>query len=523
MEYGSKALPSTQTARRPMTGPFLPPTGAARLATGIHGLDEILGGGVAPNRLYLVEGAPGSGKTTLALRFLLEGRDRGEAGLYITLSETAEELTSVATSHGWDLSGITLFELAAAEAALGQERDTTLLHPWEIELGETVGLITDEVERTGAVRVVFDSLSEMRLLAQDGLRFRRQVLALKQFFAQRGATVLLVDDMAGTLGVPDRQLHSLSHGVITLERRTLDFGGTRRRIEVAKMRGATFREGWHDYALRRGGLEVFPRLVAAEHHQPFLGEPVPSGVAELDTMLGGGPLRGTCMLLSGPAGTGKSTLAMQWVHAAAERGETCAIYQFDERAGTLLARLKRLGLDLEPHIAAGRVLLRQVDPTEISPGEFACMMREDAAQGGARLVVLDSLSGYLAAMPQEKMLLLQIHEMLSYLNQRGVLTLLINPQSGLFGHAESAFDVSNLADAILLLRFFEAHGSVRKAVSVLKNRGGPHEETIRELRIGSGGVGMGEVLSAFHAVLSGTPTYTGGEAPLLQARPATDA
>jgi circadian clock protein KaiC len=505
-----------------MTGSH-PSAAPACIPTGIGGLDDVLNGGLAPNRLYLVEGAPGSGKTTLALRFLLEGRDRGEAALYVTLSETAEELRSVALSHGWDLDGIALFELAAAEAALGQERDTTLLHPWEIELGETVGLITSEVERTGAVRVVFDSLSEMRLLAQDGLRFRRQVLALKQFFAEQGATVLLVDDMAGTNGVPDRQLHSLSHGVITLERRTLDFGGARRRIEVAKMRGALFREGWHDYVIRRGGLEVFPRLVAAEHHLPFIGESVPSGVAEIDRMLGGGPLRGTCMLLSGPAGVGKSTLAMQWVHAAAERGERCAIYQFEERAGTLLTRLARLGLDLQPHIASGCVTLRQIDPAEISPGEFASVLRADAETAGVRVVVVDSLSGYLAAMPQEKMLLHQLREMLSYLNQRGVLTLLINPQTGLLGDMQSGFDASNLADAILLLRFFEAGGSVRKAISVIKNRGGPHEETIRELRMNGGGMRVGEVLTNFQGVLSGTPTYTGGEAPLLSALPAPDA
>jgi len=489
----------------------------------VAGLDEVLNGGLAPNRLYLVEGAPGSGKTTLALRFLLEGRDRGEAGLYVTLSETAEELRSVALSHGWDLDGIALFELVAAEAALGVERDTTLLHPWEIELGETVGLITSEVERTGAVRVVFDSLSEMRLLAQDGLRFRRQVLALKQFFAERGATVLLVDDMAGTNGVPDRQLHSLSHGVITLERRTLDFGGARRRIEVAKMRAALFREGWHDYVIRRGGLEVFPRLVAAEHHAPFVGEPVSSGIPEIDRLLGGGPLRGTCTLLSGPAGSGKSTLAMQWVHAAAVRGERSVIYQFDERAGTLLTRVARLGLDLEPHIAAGGVVLRQMDPSDISPGEFACTLRADVEAGGARVVVIDSLNGYLSAMPQEKTLLLQLHEMLSYLNQRGVLTLLINPQTGLLGNMQSSIDVSQLSDAVLLLRFFEAGGRVRKAISVIKNRGGPHEETIRELRIGADGVRVGEVLTAFHGVLTGTPTYMGGEAPLLSDRPVRDA
>ncbi|MBU8536633.1 ATPase domain-containing protein [Falsiroseomonas tokyonensis] len=497
-------------------------TTPSRVPTGVLGLDEVLDGGLTPNRLYLIEGAPGSGKTTLALRFLLEGQRLGEPGLYITLSETTEELHAVAASHGWDLGGIALFELVAAEAALGQERETTLLHPWEIELGETVGLITAEVQRTGAMRVVFDSLSEMRLLAQDGLRFRRQVLALKQFFAQRGVTVLLVDDMAGSSGVPDRQLHSLCHGVITLERRTLDYGGTRRRLEVAKMRGARYREGWHDYVIRRGGLEIFPRLVAAEHHAAFLGEVVPSGVEELDQLLGGGPLRGTCLLLSGPAGSGKSTLAMQWVHAAALRGERCAIYQFDERAGTLLTRLARLGLDMEAHIADGRVTLRQFDPVEVSPGEFTSMLRADAATDGVRVVVIDSLSGYLAAMPEENQVLLQLHELLSFLNQRGVLTLLTNPQSGLLGSMQSHIDVSYLSDAILLLRFFEAGGRVRKAVSVIKNRGGPHEDSIRELRISADGLQVGETLTSFHGVLSGTPTYSGQVAPLLSERSATD-
>jgi circadian clock protein KaiC len=489
----------------------------------MKGLDDVLGGGLAPNRLYLVEGAPGSGKTTLALGFLLAGRDRGEPGLYVTLSETAEELRSVAASHGWALDGIALFELAAAEAALDPQRETTLLHPWEVELGETVGLITAEVERTGAVRVVFDSLSEMRLLAQDALRFRRQVLALKQFFTARETTVLLIDDLTGADGAQDRQLHSLCHGVVTLERLTLDFGGVRRRLEVAKMRGAPYREGWHDFVIRRGGIELFPRLIAAEHHASFVGDPVPSGVAELDTLLGGGPLQGTCMLLSGPAGAGKSTLALQWVHAAAGRGEPCTIYQFDERTGTLLARAAKLGLDLKPHIATGRVVLRQVDPAELSPGEFASMLRADTEEAGTRVAVIDSLTGYLTAMPQERQLLLQLHELLSYLSQRGVLTLLVNPQSGLLGSMRSNVDVSNLADAILVLRFFETDGRVRKAISVIKNRGGSHEETIRELRIDHSGVRVGQVLAGFRGVLTGTPTYIGEPAPLLEGRRAPDA
>ncbi|MGI4802425.1 MAG: ATPase domain-containing protein [Janthinobacterium lividum] len=493
-----------------MTAPTL-------ISTGIDGLDVILKGGLAPNRMYLVAGAPGAGKTTLALQFLLQGRDRGERGLYVTLSETTEELVAVAASHGWTLDGIDLFELSAAEAALGGERETTLLHPWEIELGETVKLITDEAERTGASRIVFDSLSEMRLLAQDALRFRRQVLALKQFFAGQGATVLLLDDRVASAAGPDLQLHSLCHGVLSLERLTLDFGAARRRLEVAKMRGARYREGWHDYTIHPGGLEVFPRLVANEHNTPFVGDPVLSGLPALDALLGGGPLRGTCTLLSGPAGAGKSTLSLQYVHAAAERGERCAIYQFDERAGTLVTRSAKLGLDLQPHLDANRIILRQIDPAELSPGEFAHMLRLDVERNETRIVVIDSLSGYLMAMPQEKQLLLQLHELLSYLNQRGVLTLMINPQAGFLASMQSSISVSYIADTILVLRFFEAKGRVRKAISVIKNRGGRHEDTIRELRIDSEGVRVGDILAGFQGVLTGTPTYIGEAGPLLEA------
>lgn len=490
-----------------------------RVDTGVAGLDTILGGGLPPNRLYLVEGAPGSGKTTLALQFLLAAAGRGERTLYVTLSETSEELQAVAASHGWSLDGIDLFELSTAEEVLGMGQEQSLLHPWEVELGETVKLITDEVERLRPVRVVFDSLSEMRLLAQDPLRYRRQVLALKQFFAGRGITVLLVDDMTGNQGERDVHLHSLCHGVVTLERLTLEYGAARRRLQVQKLRGVDFRAGFHDLAIRRGGIVVFPRLVAAEHHAPFVGAPVSSGSVELDAMLHGGPLRGTSTLLTGPAGAGKTNLAMQYVAAACARGERAVVYEFDERIGTLLLRSRAMGLDLQAHIDARLLHIRQIDPAEVAPGEFTWMVTNEVRENDARLIVIDSLSGYMAAMPQEGQLVLQMHELLSFLNQQGVITFLINPQQSLVGTmATAGLNVSYLADTVLLLRYFEAGGRIRKALSVIKNRGGPHEDTIRELRIDQRGLRVGETLKNFKGILTGVPEYVGSDGPLLEDR-----
>lgn len=490
-----------------------------RISTGNAGLDRILNGGLPPNRLYLVEGAPGSGKTTLSLQFLLDGKARGERTLYITLSETSEELAAVARSHAWDLEGIDLFELSSAEEVLGEGREQSILHSWEMELGGTIRLIQAEVDRVQPSRVVFDSLSEMRLLAQDPLRYRRQVLALKQFFAGRQTTVILVDDLTGSDGSRDAHLHSLCHGVITLERLTLDFGAARRRMQVQKLRGVDFVAGYHDLNIRKGGLDVFPRLIASEHHAPFAGAPTPSGVDELDALLGGGPLRGTSTLITGPAGSGKTTLALQYVNAACERGEACTLYEFDERIGTLLVRAEAMGLELGRHLESGLLKIVQSDPAEVSPGEFAWNLLREIEDRNVRLVVFDSLSGYLAAMPQEQHLVLQMHELLSYLNQQGVVTLLINPQSGLLGTmATGGLNISYVADGVILLRFFEADGRIRKAISVIKNRGGPHEDTIRELRIDQRGVRVGEPLVRFRGVLTGTPEYVGDRAPLLEER-----
>ena len=488
-----------------------------QVSTGNQGLDLILRGGLPANRLYLLEGQPGSGKTTLALQFLRDGVERGEQALYITLSETKEELEVVAGSHGWRIDDFNVFELSAVEEVLGDGRDQSILHPWEMELTETVKLIEAEVERVNPSRVVFDSLSEMRLLAQDPLRYRRQVLALKQFFAGRAITVILVDDMSGSATGVDAHLHSLCHGVVTLERLTLDFGAARRRMQVQKLRGVDFVAGYHDLVIRRGGLDIFPRLVASDHHRPFLGEPVESGVGELDKLLGGGPLRGTSTLITGPAGTGKTTIALQYVNAACERGEKSVIYEFDERIGTMLARTKAFGLDIARHIESGCLTVEQIDPAELSPGEFAARVRRQV-EDGARIVVVDSLNGYLAAMPQEQQLILQLHELLSYLNQQGVVTFLINPQQGLVGTMVSNLNISYISDAVLMLRFFEAEGRIRKAISVLKNRAGAHEDAIREFRIDGGGIRVGAPLVAFKGVLTGTPEYTGDPLPLMEDR-----
>lgn len=385
-----------------------------------------------------------------------------------------------------------------------------------MELDETVNLILGEVERIRPSRVVFDSLSELRLLSQDSLRYRRQILALKQFFAPKSATVFLVDDLTSTSEDRDGQLHSLCHGVLSLERLTLDFGPARRRLQVQKLRGVDFIAGYHDMVIRAGGLEVFPRLIANQHHEQFDGTAVGSGVAEIDNLLGGGPLRGTCTLLTGPAGSGKTNVALQYIWAACERGEQCCIFEFDERVGTLLARAKSLDIDLHQHLASGRLEIMQMDPADISPGEFSWNIQKAVEERGCSVLMIDSLNGYVAAMPQEKQLMLQLHEMLSYLNQKGVVTFLVNPQHGLVGTMSTGnLNVSYIADAVILFRFFEAQGRIRKAISVIKNRGGAHEDTIRELKIDGRGLALSGPLKEFRGILTGTPEFVGDSAALL--------
>jgi circadian clock protein KaiC len=490
------------------------PSGLDRLSTGLEGLDHILGGGLPRGRVYLVEGAPGTGKTTLALQFLLEGARHKEPGLYFALSESRPELQAVAESHGWSLDAFTVREVIPVSEATTPAEPYTIFHPSEVELGEAIKTICQEVERLKPVRVVIDSLAELRLLAQEPLVYRRQILALKHFFVGRNCTVLLLDDRHPS--VADQHFHSLVHGIIALDQATPVYGAKRRQLEVIKLRGIKYLDGLHDFTIQTGGLVVYPRLVAAEHHTPFERGPYPSGLPELDSLLGGGLERGTSTLLMGPSGIGKSTLAAQYALAAAERGEHAVVYLFDEGIDNFLARAAGLGMGLSGHVQAGRVSLRQVNPAQLSPGEFAQQVRAGVEKENSSVVVIDSLNGYLNAMPAERWLLVQLHELLSYLDQRGTVCLLVMAQHGLVGsNMETPVDVSYLADTVLLLRYFEAMGEVRKAISVVKKRTGRHELIIREFRLGPRGIRLGQPLQEFQGVLTGTPTYAGKAGPLL--------
>lgn len=480
---------------------------AARASTGIAGLDAILGGGLPASHLYLLTGEPGTGKTTLALQFLLAGAQHGARGLYVTLSETRAELLEVAGSHGWTLDAIDVFEFASEDSATINE-EYTLFHPAEVELQETMDAVLKAVDVSKAQFVVLDSLSEMRLLARDPLRFRRQILALKQFFASRATTVLLLDDQSAPEG--DLQLHSLAHGVIELEHVAQDYGSERRRLQVTKLRGVRFRGGFHDFRILTGGIAVFPRLrVDLRNDTPHTAI-VPSGSPELDTLLGGGVQRGTSVLVTGPAGTGKSVLATQFACAAVERGENVRFYLFDERLSTFHLRGEGLGLKLRGPVADGRLQLQQVEPTQLSPGEFAHQVVRAVEDEDVRLVVIDSINGFLQSMPEERLLTTQVHELLSYLSNHGVTCIMTLVQRGIFGSpVDEAADVSYLADTVVLLRYFEVQGSVRQAISVVKKRSGDHERTIREARVQRGGLWVGDALREFQGVLTGVPSFTG--------------
>lgn len=487
-------------------------------STGIAGLDDVLGGGLTRDRLYVVEGTPGTGKTTLGLGFLLAGALVGESGLYITLAETEIELRAVGVTHGLSLDPLTILEMAPAEG-FGEDQEQTLLHPSEVELGETVRSVMEKVGEIRPGRVVIDSLSELRLLAQSPIRYRRQILALKHFFSKRNCTVLLLDDKSAAAG--DLQLHSIAHGVISLEQIISGFGAQRRRLHVVKMRGVRFRGGYHDFEILRGGLMVYPRLVAAEHGSIYDDTAVSTGSGEFDAMLGGGLVPGTATLLIGPAGVGKTTATVQCVMAALERGDSAVYFLFDERLPTLLKRSAELGIDLQPYLENGRLQIRAIDPAELSPGEFAGAVRVAVEKRGCRVVVIDSLNAYLQSMPDEQFLVLQMHELLTYLGQQGIVTLLILGLHGLMGDVRSDVDLSYLADTVVQLRYFEAYGEVRQAVSVIKTRTARHERSIREFRIDVSGLEFGPPLRDFQGVLTGLPTFSGETKTLMAARQGT--
>lgn len=480
----------------------------AIVATGVHGLDDILEGGLTQGAMFLLEGKPGTGKTTIALQFLLEGQKRGQPALYITLSETKQELLDTAASHGWTLgSGIEIFELQSPESLLDAQEQQTLLYASDFELGETVKQILEVVERISPNLLVFDSLSELRLMAQGSLRYRRQLLALKHFMAHQGVTVLMLDDL--TTDYLDQTVHSIAHGVIRLEELSPDYGSERRRAKIVKYRGHRYRGGYHDFIIATGGVRIFSRLVASEHKGTFKAGSIQSGIAELDQLVGGGIDRGTSTLVLGPAGAGKSLFVLQYAAAAMRRGEKVAVFMFDEELGITFRRSKAMGIDLERFRTEGTLAIEQIDAAELSPGEFSHRVRSCITDYGASMVVIDSLNGYRAAMPQEQSLLLHMHELLQYLNRQGATSFVTAAQHGLVGDMQSPVDVTYLSDAVVLMRYFEAGGRVRRAVSVVKKRTGQHEDTIREFHVTNHGIQVGPVLHEFQGVLRGIPTYVG--------------
>ena len=491
------------------------PKPPSQASTGISGLDDVLGGGLEKGRVFLVEGQPGTGKTTIATQFLLAGAAAGERCLYITLSESDDELRAGAKSHGWDLSCIEVFELVPPENLLNEDQQQSLLYSSDLELGETTKRIFETFERVKPHRLVLDSLSEIRLLAQSSLRYRRQILSLKHYFSQSGASVLLLDDL--TTDTNDKTVHSVAHGVVRLEEIVPEYGAQRRRLRVMKYRGRQFRGGYHDYSVVTGGVEVFPRLVSAEHKKTISRDVQQTHLPELDALLGGGVERGSSVLILGPAGSGKSLLALTFVQAAVQRGERAAMFVFDEELGLLFDRAQGLNIDLQAMVEADQLTIEQIDAAELSPGEFSALVRQCVETHGAKTVVIDSLNGYQAAMPGENALILHVHELLQYLNRQGATTFLTVAQHGLVGGMNTTVDVTYLADTVILLRFFEALGRVRRAISAVKKRTGPHENTIREYRIGQSGFALGEPLVQFQGILRGVPVFVGNGPGLLGA------
>ena len=491
------------------TTEFLP-----RASTGIDGLDQVLGGGWARTRMHLLEGSPGTGKTTIALQFLLAGALAGEAGIYISLAETENELRDGARSHGWIIDpSIEIFELVPPDSVLDPEQHQSLLYSSDLELGEAITRVFEAIERVRPQRVIIDSLSEIRLLAQSSLRYRRQILALKHYFAKHNSTVVMLDDLTGETN--DRAVHSIAHSVTQLEQLAPLYGAERRRLRVAKCRGQSFRGGYHDFIIAPGGVQVFPRLVAAEQRKGFTGELRMSGIAELDKLVGGGLPAGSGTLILGPAGTGKTLLVMQYLREAIKSGARAAMFVFDEELGLLFTRAKGLGIDLAGMRDSGKLVVQQMDAAELSPGEFACRVRDAVNQEGIHTVAIDSLNGYQASMPEEQFLTLHLHELLQYMNRRGVATFLTLAQSGMVGEMKSPVDLTYLADSVIMLRYFEALGRVRRAMSIIKKRGGPHEDTIREYRIDGSGIHVGEPLHGFQGVLRGVPTFVGQSENLM--------
>jgi circadian clock protein KaiC len=489
----------------------------AKAKTGISGFDEVLSGGLSRGHIFLLEGKPGAGKTTAAVQFVLEGAKAGEQSLYITLSETEQELRQAAASHGWTLGNeIDVFELIPPESLLAEEQQQSLLYSYDLELRETTKQIVDAVERAKPSRVVLDSLSEIRLMAQSSLRYRRHLLSIKHYFARHGATVILLDDLTADVG--DKTAHSVAHGVIQLEELAPAYGAERRRMRILKYRGQKYRGGYHDFTITTGGINVFPRLVAAEHHTRFTRTQHSTGIANFDVLLGGGVDSGTNTLVLGPAGTGKSLITMTFAMAAIARGEKAALFIFDEELGLLFDRMKGLGIDLEAARERGDLMIEQIDVAEVSPGEFAHRVIVTLDTQQIQTVVIDSLNGYQAAMPEENSLILHMHELLQYLNRQGAMTFMTVAQHGLIGDMQAPIDVTYLADTVILLRYFEASGKVRRAISVIKKRSGWHETSVREYRISKGGITLGEPLEAFNGVLQGEPTYSGEKSPLLEDR-----